>query len=50
MISARSSDQDIKQQAIKEGMKTLFESAANQVFDGIATVEELTRIIDVEEE
>lgn len=50
MISGRSSDQDIKQRAIKEGMRTLFESAVNEVFDGITTVEELTRIIDVEQE
>ncbi|UCE48720.1 MAG: type II/IV secretion system protein [Phycisphaerales bacterium] len=48
MISGRSSDQDIKQQAIAEGMRTLFESAANEVLEGVTMVEELTRIIDVE--
>jgi len=48
MIVGRSSDQEIKQQAIKEGMKTLCESAVNQVLDGVTTVEELMRIIDVE--
>ena len=48
MIIGRSSDQEITQQAIKEGMKTLCESAINQVLDGVTTVEELMRIIDVE--
>lgn len=47
MIVGRSSDQEIKEQAVKEGMKTLCESAVNQVLDGVTTVEELMRIIDV---
>jgi len=49
MISGRSNDQDIKQQAIEGGMRTLLESAAKEVFEGTSTVEELTRVIDVEE-
>lgn len=47
MIVGRSSDQEIKEQAVKEGMKTLCESAVNQVLDGVTTAEELMRIIDV---
>ncbi len=47
MIAGRSSDQDIKQQAMAEGMKTLLESAVSEVLEGITTVEELTRVIDV---
>jgi type IV pilus assembly protein PilB len=49
MIAGRSSDQDIKLKAVKDGMRTLFESAVKEVLDGTTTVEELTRVIDVEE-
>ena len=48
MIAVKSSDQEIKQQAIKEGMKTLYESAVNEILSGVTTADELTRIIDVE--
>jgi len=49
MIIERSSDQEIKQQAIKEGMKTLCESAVNEVLDGVTTAEELMRVVGLEE-
>jgi type II secretory ATPase GspE/PulE/Tfp pilus assembly ATPase PilB-like protein len=48
MIAVKSSDQEIRQQAVKEGMKTLYESAVNEILNGVTTPEELTRIIDVE--
>ena len=48
MITGRNSDIDIRQQAIAEGMKTLRESAVDQVLSGVTTAQELTRIIDVE--
>ncbi|MHC4169108.1 MAG: GspE/PulE family protein [Planctomycetota bacterium] len=48
LIARRGDDQSIKQQAIREGMRTLFENAVNEVLDGISTVEEVTRVIDVE--
>ena len=50
MISGRSSDMDIRQQAIAEGMKTLRESIVGEILSGVTTIEELTRIIDVEVE
>lgn len=50
MITAGSSDQEIKDQAIKEGMKTLHQKGADEVLRGITTAEKLTRIIDVEAE
>ncbi len=42
-----SSDQGIKEQAVKEGMKVLFENAANEVLDGVTTMEEMMRIVDI---
>ena len=50
MITGRSSDQDVKQKAIKEGMRTLLQSAVSEVIDGTTTAEELTRVINVEAE
>jgi type IV pilus assembly protein PilB len=47
MIINRNSDLEIKQQAIEEGMKTLYESAVKEVINGVTTTEELTRIVDV---
>jgi type IV pilus assembly protein PilB len=41
------SDQEIKQQAIKDGMKILREKAVTEVLDGVTTIEEMTRIVDV---
>jgi len=48
LIANGGDDQSIEQQAIKEGMKTLFQNAVDEVLDGVSTVDELTRIIDVE--
>ncbi|MHC4580001.1 MAG: GspE/PulE family protein [Planctomycetota bacterium] len=48
MIAGKCSDQEIRQQAIKEGMKTLYESAVKEILNGVTTAEELARIIDVE--
>ena len=47
MIINRNGDLEIKQQAIEEGMKTLYESAVKEVINGSTTAEELTRIVDV---
>jgi type II secretory ATPase GspE/PulE/Tfp pilus assembly ATPase PilB-like protein len=41
------SDQDIKEQAIKDGMKILYENAVNEVLDGVTTMEEIIRIVDI---
>jgi len=50
MVSSSSSDMDIRQQAVAEGMKTLRESAVDEILSGVTTAEELTRITDVEVE
>jgi type IV pilus assembly protein PilB len=47
MIISKSGDVEIKQQAIEEGMRTLRESAVNEVLAGITTIEEVTRVVDV---
>lgn len=47
MIISRSSDSEIKQQAIEEGMKTLREGAVNEVLNGVTTVDEVMRVVDV---
>jgi len=47
LIMNGSSDQDIKDQAMKEGMKILHENAANEVLDGVTTLEEMMRIVDI---
>jgi type IV pilus assembly protein PilB len=44
------SDQDIKEQAIKDGMKILSENAANEVLHGATTMEEMMRIVDIKVE
>ncbi len=48
MIAREGDDQSIKQQAIKEGMRTLFENAISEVLAGVSTIEEVARVIDVE--
>jgi type IV pilus assembly protein PilB len=48
MIVHGSSDDAIKQLAIEEGMKTLYQSAIEEVVNGVTTVEELVRVVDVE--
>jgi len=40
----------IKQQAIKEGMKTLHRSAVDEVVSGVTTVDELLRVVEAETE
>lgn len=50
MIVAGSDDGVIKQQAIKEGMRTLRISAIAEVLNGITTLDELMRVIDVGED
>jgi type IV pilus assembly protein PilB len=47
MIVDASSDDAIKQQAIKEGMKTLRKSGLEQVLNGTTTLEELLRVVDI---
>jgi type IV pilus assembly protein PilB len=47
MIVDRSSDDVIRQQAIKEGMKTLHRSAVNEVLTGVTTIDEIMRVINV---
>jgi len=47
LIIKGSSDQGIKEQAVKEGMKVLFENAAQEVLDGVTTMEEMMRIVDI---
>jgi type IV pilus assembly protein PilB len=41
------SDDAIRQQAIEEGMKTLHKSAVNEVLAGVATLDEMMRVIDM---
>jgi len=50
MIVDGSSDDEIKQQAIKEGMKTLHKSAVDEVLAGTTTLDEMMRVIDLRAE
>ena len=47
VIDDGSSDDTIKEQAIKEGMRTLHQSAVEEVLNGVTTLDELTRVVDV---
>jgi type IV pilus assembly protein PilB len=47
LIMNGSSDQVIKEQAKEEGMKVLFENAAQEVLNGTTTMEEMMRIVDI---
>ena len=47
MIISRSGDVEIKQKGVEEGMKTLRESAVNEVLNGVTTVEEVMRVVDM---
>jgi type IV pilus assembly protein PilB len=49
MIASGDSDDQIKQQAIEEGMKTLCATGAEQVLNGITTLAELLRVVDMRE-
>jgi len=44
------SDDAIKQQAIKEGMKTLNKSTVDEVLNGVTSLDELMRVVDVRED
>jgi len=50
IVAHGGSDDAIKQQAIKEGMKTLCKSAREEVLNGVTTLEEIMRVVDVREE
>lgn len=47
MISNGASDDDIKNQAAKEGMKTLKNSAVQQILAGNTSLQEIMRVVDV---
>jgi type IV pilus assembly protein PilB len=47
MITDGSSDDMIREQAIKEGMKTLHRSAINEVLSGATTIDEIMRVINL---
>jgi len=50
MIMDAVSDYAVKQQAIKEGMETLHRSGIEEVLNGVTTLEELMRVVDVKAE
>lgn len=50
MVVDGSSDDEIKEQAAREGMKTLHKSAVNEVLAGVTTLEEIMRVVDVRAE
>ena len=50
MIADRKSSDTIRRQAIKEGMKTLHNSAVNEVLSGATTIEEIMRVINIKAE
>ncbi|MCE5340057.1 MAG: GspE/PulE family protein [Planctomycetaceae bacterium] len=50
MIIDGGNDTAIKNQAIKEGMKTLRMSGLNQVLSGLTTIDELYRVVDMQED
>jgi len=43
-------DDEIKKQAIKEGMRTLHRSAVDEVLNGVTTLDEFMRVVDVRAE
>jgi len=47
MIVDGASDDAIKHQAISEGMKTLRKSGIDEVVNGVTTLDELTRVVDI---
>jgi type IV pilus assembly protein PilB len=50
MIIQQNSSEQIKMQAVKEGMRTLHQSATEEVIKGATTIEELLRVVDVREQ
>jgi type IV pilus assembly protein PilB len=49
MIIKGATAQQLKEEAIKEGMLTLYESALQKVYNGVTTLEEVLRVIPLEE-
>jgi len=49
MIASGDGDNQIKQQAVNEGMKTLCDTGAEQVLNGVTTLTELLRVVDMRE-
>jgi type II secretory ATPase GspE/PulE/Tfp pilus assembly ATPase PilB-like protein len=47
MIADGSSDGQIKQQAIQEGMRTLTKAAIDDMLAGNTTIDELMRVVDL---
>ena len=47
MISEKRSTEDVKQQAMKEGMKTLRLKGIEEVVKGVTSIEELGRVVDL---
>jgi len=50
MIVHGGNDDAISQQGIKEGMRTLFQSAVAEVVNGVTTLEELMRVVEIEQQ
>jgi type II secretory ATPase GspE/PulE/Tfp pilus assembly ATPase PilB-like protein len=50
MILNASGDDAIKQHAVKNGMKTLLKSAVEEVLNGVTTLDEIMRVVDVRAE
>ncbi|MFH1613909.1 MAG: GspE/PulE family protein [Planctomycetota bacterium] len=49
MIATQTDDNTIKEQACKEGLKNLYTSAVEKLEQGITTIQELFRVVDVRE-
>ncbi|MHC4617315.1 MAG: GspE/PulE family protein [Planctomycetota bacterium] len=47
MIVHGSGDDEIKEQAIQEGMKTLRQSAVNEVLNGVTTLDDVMRVVEM---
>ena len=47
LITEQNGDEAIKEQATKEGMKSLYKNAVENVLNGLTTAEELIRVVDV---
>jgi type IV pilus assembly protein PilB len=50
LILQGNNDDAIRQHAISEGMRTLYKSAVDEVVNGVTTVAELTRVVEVQVE
>lgn len=50
MVVETNSDDEIKQKAIEEGMKTLRKNAVDEVLNSVTTLDELMRVVDVRTE